>query len=195
MGSLLFTPFDRQYEKARKYFWLSSRKYFSPTTVDALHYLEKFTHITSLELHVVLTRSPKDYLISRRFRRSWWPYMEFWVFRTITGNFWTLTSGETSNKRAAKNVILEWLLKYPHNITRGMQTYIYNSTWETGYYSPHIIPVARDIGMNYNNPDRLRSMLRRTEQPLIHYSILDTPPKIVASVGTIDDPKKYFTLW
>lgn len=121
--------------------------------------------------------------------------MEFWVFRTITGNFWTLTSGETSSRRAAKNILLEWLLKYPHNITQGTHTYIYNSTEHMGYYSNTIIPTAQDIGMNYNHPDKLLALLRRSEQPLLYYGLLNTPPQIVASVGTIDDRDKYATLW
>lgn len=158
-----------------------AKKYFKELD-DTAKYLKAISHLRRGKLLTTPTRRDLDNLLkfarvrgitaiiligtrynSKKYPRkvtstNWWPWMEFVIFHSDTGNWWITASGNTSRLREVHNTIVDFLYTggthVPSLKTRFCgRTVVYDMDRlraKIAEAAPLFL-VGEDIGMNYKD--------------------------------------------
>jgi len=104
---------------------------------------------------------------------SWWPWIEFVIFRSTTGNWWATASGNTSRLREVHNTLVDYIYtggkhrtgNPEHIIGTTVVIDMDNEKAKAAVNSP-VCLMGYDIGINYSSDihDRVRG------KPFVAYS-------------------------
>lgn len=85
-------------------------KYFSPTSIATFDYLVQFASVRRIYSVIFIgTRYSQDRYPTKLSRELWWPWVEYVIFESATGRWWTDASGLTSRLRFHHNALVSYI--------------------------------------------------------------------------------------
>jgi len=172
-------------------------KFFSPDSTQRIHDLVEFSNAHRVYSIIFISAHYRRKLYPRKkvSKRNWWPWIEFVIFESDTGKWWTEASGETSRKRMIHNVLVDWVYTMGYHGMPATKlpgtTVVFNVDIGEAKIATdgYTYLMGHDLGMNYNID--LRGLLsgQRDSEFLFYSSALHGRRKIyLAHIDRPDEP-------